>query len=194
MREIIVATSNLGKLKEFNEIFNVYNIKCIGLSELNYFDDIVEDGSTFQENALIKAKTIFNKFNKPVLSDDSGLCVKALNNAPGIHSARYMNLNSFDEKMDYILKKIENENRDAFFNCTLCLYTNEKQVFFEGILEGEISFDKNGVNGFGYDPIFIPNGFDKTLAQLDSNTKNRISHRSNAIEKLLGFLNENNIF
>ncbi|MFI3251522.1 MAG: RdgB/HAM1 family non-canonical purine NTP pyrophosphatase [bacterium] len=193
MHEIIIATSNKGKLKEFNEILNKYNIKCIGLEELCYADEIVEDGLTFKENAFIKGKTIFELFNKPVLSDDSGLCVKALNNAPGIHSARYMNLDSFDEKMDYILEQLH-EQRDAFFNCTLCLYTSENVYYFEGILNGIISKEKNGTNGFGYDPIFIPNGYEKTLAQLDSNEKNNISHRSEATKLLLNFLNENNIF
>lgn len=193
MHEIIIATSNKGKLKEFNEILNKYNIKCIGLEELCYADEIVEDGLTFKENAFIKGKTIFELFNKPVLSDDSGLCVKALNNAPGIHSARYMNLDSFDEKMDYILEQLH-EQRDAFFNCTLCLYTSENVYYFEGILNGVISKEKNGTNGFGYDPIFIPNGYEKTLAQLDSNEKNNISHRSEATKLLLNFLNENNIF
>lgn len=193
MKEIIIATHNLGKLNEFNKILNKYNIKCIGLHELNYNEDIVEDGTTFQENAFIKAKTIFNIFNKPVLADDSGLCVKSLNNEPGIYSARYRNLNSFDEKMDYILNNIK-EDRSAFFNCTLCLYTKDDVYYFEGILNGNISTYKLGENGFGYDPIFIPNNYSISLAQLESNEKNNISHRSEAIKKLMVFLNEKNIF
>lgn len=193
MKEIIIATHNLGKLNEFNKILNKYNIKCIGLHELNYNEDIVEDGTTFQENAFIKAKTIFNIFNKPVLADDSGLCVKSLNKEPGIYSARYRNLNSFDEKMDYILNNIK-EDRSAFFNCTLCLYTKDDVYYFEGILNGNISTYKLGENGFGYDPIFIPNNYSISLAQLESNEKNNISHRSEAIKKLMVFLNEKNIF
>ncbi|MFI3329845.1 MAG: RdgB/HAM1 family non-canonical purine NTP pyrophosphatase, partial [bacterium] len=179
--------------KEFNEILNKYNIKCLGLNDLNYNDDIIEDGTTFKENALIKAKTVFEIYNKPVLSDDSGLCVKALDNAPGIYSARYMNLDTFEEKMDYILSRLT-EQRNAHFNCTLCLYTKDNQYYFEGILDGSIDYKQTGSNGFGYDPIFIPTGYDVSLANLSSETKNKISHRNNAIEKLLEFLNENNIF
>lgn len=193
MNEIIIATHNNGKLKEFEEIFKKYNIKCISLSDLNFNEEIIEDGDTFKENALIKAKTIFDKFNKPVISDDSGLCIKALNNEPGIFSARYMNLDSFDEKMDYILSKLT-EQRSAFFNCTICLYNKEGYNFFEGILEGQISVDKNGQNGFGYDPIFIPNGYNETLACLNSDVKNKISHRAKGIKKLMEYFNESNIF
>lgn len=194
MKEIIIATNNKSKLKEFNEILNEYNIKCLGLFDINFTDDIIEDGTTFKENAFIKAKTIFDITNKPVLADDSGLCVIELNNAPGIYSARYMGFNSFDEKMDYIINQIKDKNTDAFFNCTLCLYTQNDVYYFEGILNGNISLEKKGENGFGYDPVFIPNNYDKTLAQLNSDIKNKISHRSEAIKKLINFLNENNIF
>ncbi len=194
MNEIIIATSNKGKLKEFNEILNKFNIKVLGLNDINYNDEIIENGLTFKENACIKAKTIFEYTNKPVIADDSGLCVKALNNAPGIHSARYMNLDSFEEKMDYILDKIKDNDRTAFFNCTLCLYTKNDVYYFEGFLNGSLSMTRLGENGFGYDPIFIPNNYRNTLAQLDSTTKNNISHRNDAIKKLMVFLNENNIF
>lgn len=194
MNEIIIATNNKGKLKEFNEILNEYNIKCLGLEDIGFNDDIVEDGATFKGNALIKAKTIFDYTNKPVVSDDSGLCVTSLNNAPGIHSARYMNLETFDEKMDYIINQLINKEKDAHFNCTLCLYTKNEIYYFEGLLNGKISNEKMGKNGFGYDPIFIPNNYTQTLAQLDSKTKNNISHRNNAIKKLMDFLSENNIF
>ncbi len=195
MKEIILATQNEGKLKEFNQILNPLNIKCIGLNELNYFDDIVEDGNTFEENALIKANTIYKLFKKPVLADDSGLCVKALNNEPGIYSARYKNLNTFEEKMNSIINQLENtNNKDAFFNATLALVTKDSQYIFNGIMEGTISSVIKGGNGFGYDPIFIPNGYNETLAQLDKEVKNNISHRRNAINKLVDFLNENNIF
>ncbi len=193
MKEIIVATHNLGKLKEFNEILNVYGIKCLGLNDINYHEEIIEDGTTFKENALIKAKTIFNIYNKPVLADDSGLCIKALNNEPGIYSARYMNLDSFEEKMNYILTKLSTE-RSAFFNCTLCLYTSNKEYYFEGFLNGTIDTKLSGTNGFGYDPFFIPENFNISLANLPSETKNSISHRNDAIKKLIGFLNETNIF
>lgn len=193
MKEIIIATNNKGKLIEFNQLLNKYGIKAIGLEAIGFNEDIVEDGNTFKENALIKAQTIFKLYNKPVLADDSGLCVKALDNAPGIYSARYMGLDTFDEKMDYILNRLDDE-RDAFFNCTLCLYTSSSVYYFEGVLDGVISKQKQGSNGFGYDPIFIPNNFDVTLAQIDSNVKNEISHRGNAINLLMEFLNENNIF
>lgn len=195
MREIIIATQNEGKLKEFNDILNKYNIKCIGLHELNYFDDIVEDGNTFEENALIKAKTIFKLFNKPVIADDSGLCVKALNNEPGIYSARYKNLNTFEEKMNSILNQLEcKENKEAYFNATLALVTKDNQYIFEGIMNGHISTEILGDKGFGYDPIFIPKDYNETLAQMGKEEKNKISHRRKAIDKLLELLNENNIF
>lgn len=193
MKEIIIATNNKSKLKEFNEILNKFNIKCLGLDDINYNFDIIEDGNTFKENALIKAKTVFEFCSKPVLADDSGLCIDSLNNEPGIYSARYKNLNSFEEKMNYILNTIST-NRKAFFNCTLCLYTNDNIYYFEGILNGNISYSITGDNGFGYDPIFIAEGYNETLAQLSYDEKNIISHRSKAVRKFVGFINENNIF
>lgn len=193
MKEIIIATNNNGKLKEFNKILNKFDIKCLGLKDINFTDEIVEDKETFKENALIKAKSLYEFCGKPVIADDSGICVDALNNQPGVYSARYMNLETFDEKMNYILNRID-KNRKAFFNCTICLYNGKEEYYFEGILNGTISAKQLGSNGFGYDPIFIPNDFNQTLAQLNDDIKNSISHRKQAIDKLMEFLNETNIF
>ncbi len=193
MKEIIIATHNDGKLKEFKYVLKKYNINCIGLSDLNFYEDIIEDGSTFEENALIKAKYIYDIYKKPVLSDDSGLCISALNNEPGIYSARYKGLETFEEKMNYILSKISSD-RSAYFTCTLCLYTHDNISYFEGRLSGEIDYKITGANGFGYDPFFIPNNYNESLACLSSEEKNNISHRSEAIRKFAEYLNEKNIF
>jgi len=188
MEKIIVATHNEHKVKELQSIFG--NIELISLKILGYSKEIVEDGSSFFENALIKAKTIYNEYRIPVLSDDSGLCIDSLNGEPGIHSARFGGDIPQSQKNELILKMLENKkNRDASFVCSLVLYINEKQFYIvQEELKGEITKETKGINGFGYDPIFFLSDYKKTLAELNESEKNLISHRrkaSNAILKLL---------
>jgi len=188
MEKIVVATHNEHKVKELQSIFG--HIELISLKTLGYSKEIIEDGNSFFENALIKAKTIYNEYGMAVLSDDSGLCIEALNGEPGIHSARFGGNIPQSEKNELILKMVKDKkNRDASFLCSLVLYMNERRFYIiQEELKGEITKEAKGINGFGYDPIFFLPEYNKTLAELDESEKNLISHRkkaSNAILKLL---------
>ena len=157
-----------------------------------------ETGSTFSENAIIKAKKAgeLTKWKLPCLSDDSGLSIKILSNQPGIFSARWVTNNNYSDVFKLIRNKIKEKGEDmekqpAFFNCTLAFMQSPTKVnIFEGILEGRLTYPPKGNSGFGYDPIFIPNGIKKTLAELKASEKNKISHRKVAINKLIEFLIE----
>lgn len=187
--ELWIATGNPGKLKEFEKLLaNFGDIKS--LKDLPAFTAPPETGKTFFENAKIKAKSLHAvKKDQWVIADDSGLIADGLNGLPGVHSARYAGDNARDvENTAKLLKMIDLRcatNRNAKFNCTIVAYDpHGKEHTFEGTLSGTIARSMRGTNGFGYDNVFIPNGYDKTLAELDMQTKNQISHRANAIKKL----------
>lgn len=190
MKQIIIATKNKGKVREFNDFFRTYGIEVLSLLDLDSdIPDIEETGATFEENAALKAEQIANLLNKPVLADDSGLMVDALDGAPGVYSARYAGEKKSDyannEKLLNALKDVPEEKRTAKFICVLAVSVpGEETVFQTGICEGKIGFEPQGNNGFGYDPLFIPNGYTNTMAEISSEEKNRISHRSQAIKKL----------
>lgn len=190
MKEIIIATKNKGKALEFNAFFSVYNIKAISLLDLDASSpDIEETGATFAENAELKARQISDLFNKPVLADDSGLIIDALDGRPGIYSARYAGEPSDDKaNIDKVLEEMKDvaaEHRQARFISVLAIAEPGKETFFEtGYCEGVITTKEHGENGFGYDPIFIPEGYSVTMAELSAAEKNKISHRKNAISKL----------
>jgi len=188
--QIILATNNNGKLKEFKEILAPFGLEVKGLKDIGYYEDIIEDGNSFFENALIKAKTIYEYTNLPVISDDSGICVDALNGEPGIYTARYGNLNSDAERRLYLLKKLEGvDNRKAHFHCAIVFYMNkDKYEAFEGKAYGDIALCEKGVNGFGYDSIFIPEGYKETFAELDSYQKYLISHRGKATKAFVEYI------
>lgn len=189
MNEIVIATKNQGKVKEFKQFFNDFNIQAISLLDLPDMPDVEETGATFKENAQLKAEQICNYLKKPVLADDSGLVVDALNGKPGIYSARYAGNSKSDidniNKVLEELKGVPMEERTARFVCVLAIARpNDSTIFRTGNCEGSISFASIGVNGFGYDPIFIPKGYTETMAQLTALEKNKISHRSHAISQL----------
>ncbi|SHG86488.1 XTP/dITP diphosphatase [Ornithinibacillus halophilus] len=194
MKEIMIATKNKGKAKEFKAFFSKYGIEAKSLLDLDEpIDDIEETGSTFEENAAIKAEEISNLLNIPVLSDDSGLEIDFLEGRPGIFSARYAGEPKDDrknyEKVLEELKDVPDHERTARFVCVLAIATpGEKTVFRKGYCEGKIGLEPRGENGFGYDPIFIPKGYEKTMAQLSPDEKSKISHRSNAIVQLEDWL------
>ena len=190
MLEIIVATKNLGKLKEIKKICP--NISFKSLIDLDYQDDIIENGKTFKENAYIKAKTIALKYNKIVLADDSGLCVRALNYAPGIYSARFAGNHNDLENNKLLIEKLKGiEDRYAYFTCAMCLYIpNHDPIFVEGICEGEIKDEAKGKNGFGYDPHFYLPSLNKWMAELSPDEINKISHRGKALAKLKDVLDK----
>ena len=191
MHDIIIATRNRGKVKEFEELFKGYFSSVTSLLDYDSMPEIVEDGSTFEENALKKARIISSHLNIVVLADDSGLVVEALNGEPGVYSARYAGEGSTDEQnVDKLLNRIRTfENRKAEFVCVLALwYTDGTNKLFHGRCEGLITDHKAGYNGFGYDPVFFVPEFNKTMAELEPADKNRISHRSEAVNKLKNYL------
>lgn len=186
---LIFATSNQNKVLEIQKILpKKFNIKS--LKDLNYFEDVPENETTIEGNAVFKAKYIYEKFNINVFADDTGLEVEALNGEPGVHSARYAGTTRNSEKnIKKLLKNLKNiKNRNARFKTVIALIINNKLHIFSGIVEGYILDSPKGNNGFGYDPIFCPNGFDKSFAELTLKEKNLISHRSLAMKKLIDFI------
>ena len=186
---LIFATSNQNKVLEIQKILpKKFNIKS--LKDLNYFEDVPENETTIEGNAIFKAKYIYEKFNINVFADDTGLEVEALNGEPGVHSARYAGTTKNSEKnIKKLLKNLKNiKNRNARFKTVIALIINNKLHIFSGIVEGYILDSPKGNNGFGYDPIFCPNGFDKSFAELTLKEKNLISHRSLAMKKLIDYI------
>jgi len=192
--ELVFATSNKGKYDEVKKMMP-RNINLLSLNDLNFTDDIQETGKTLKQNAKIKSDFIFNNFGINCFADDSGLEIDSLNGMPGIYSARFAgktcNSNDNIEKVWKLLTGYK--NTDAKFKSILSLNIDGKTFFFEGKINGKIIFNKRGTNGFGYDSIFIPNGYNKTFAELNSVEKNEISHRSKALKRLIIFLDKKNI-
>ena len=196
MNKIILASNNPNKLIEFRAIFVNHNI--ISLSDIGFNKDIPETGSTLEDNALIKVREIFKLTNAICISDDTGLEVEALNGAPGVFSARYAgepsNATENIKKLLNELKKKNTINRSAKFRTVIAYKDSNQELLFEGIVDGSISLLAKGKSGFGYDPIFIPNDYKLTFAEMSIDIKNNISHRANAIKKLKEyFLNNNSI-
>ena len=196
--EIIVATHNQGKMKEIREILSSETIVLKSLSDILYNDDIVENGESFFQNAVIKAKTLSGIApSSYILSDDSGLEVDALDGAPGIYSARYAGENAAQSglinKLINELNGIPEEKRSARFVCVMVVLSPEGKIYSaRGECEGKIAFSPRGINGFGYDPVFIPSetGFGPTMAELSPEIKNRISHRAHALTKIRNIIME----
>ncbi len=189
MNEICFVTGNKNKLREVQNLLT--NYKIVSLDNLNFSEDIAETENTIQGNAELKASFIYNKYNIDCFSDDTGLFIDSLGGLPGVKSARYAgeNCNS-EENINLILKNLKDKSdRNASFKTVICLILNNKRYFFEGVINGKITEEKVGKGGFGYDPIFVPEGFDKTFSELTINEKNAISHRGIAVNKLVNFLN-----
>lgn len=190
MNKILIATKNNGKVAEFQELFKKYDMQTISLLDLpNDIEDVEETGETFEENARLKAEQISSILNAPVLADDSGLIIDALDGRPGIFSARYAGLAKNDQdNNNKVLNELEHipmENRTARFICVLAVARPGKETFFvTGKCEGFIALSESGSNGFGYDPIFIPEGYEETMAEISAEEKNEISHRGQAIKEL----------
>ncbi|MFD1335288.1 XTP/dITP diphosphatase [Oceanobacillus iheyensis] len=190
MKKIIVATKNKGKAKEFKEFFASFDIEAISLLDLpESIPDIEETGTTFEENAALKAEQISERFNTAVIADDSGLLIDALDGRPGLYSARYAGEPTNDQaNIEKVLKEMQDvpdNDRSARFICVLAIAQPGKETnFCTGYCEGNIHSKQKGDHGFGYDPIFIPKKYDVTMAELDPAKKNQISHRKNAIDQL----------
>lgn len=190
MKEVIIATKNSGKVTEFRELFSPIGLTVRSLLDYPEIADIVEDGETFSENAMIKAETIAKEFNQMVIADDSGLSVDALNGRPGIYSARYAGEEKSDqaniEKVLHEMRDIPSEDRRAAFHCAIAVAAPTKETFvYEGTCKGYIAREAVGANGFGYDPIFYIPELKKTMAELDREEKNQLSHRAAALKLLL---------
>ena len=192
--EIILATNNKHKLQEVREILSPHKIVVYGLNDLNIkVPEVEENGTTYAENALIKAKSIQQVTTMPIIADDSGLEITALNNEPGLHSARYAeSLGGHDNAIKEILKRLEDKkDRSARFVCDIILLNVEKEPrLFEGVAKGKIAQEKMGDGGFGYDPIFISDETGECFALMKDN-KNTVSHRAKALKKLLTYLKIN---
>ena len=188
MKDIMIATSNKGKVREYKSLLEPLGYAVHDLSELDPIE-IDENGSTFQENALIKAKSIKDKCNMTVIADDSGLEIDALNKEPGIHSARYLEGHDYSYKNKVLLERMKGKtNRNARFVCAIALCDETGDHLFTGVMEGKINDQAAGDNGFGYDPIFLVEQFGKTSAQLTMEQKNSVSHRGIATRELLDYL------
>lgn len=189
MRKIVFATNNQHKLEEIREITKG-KFEILSLADIDCHDDIPETGATFEENALIKAQYVKDKYGLDCFADDSGLEVDALDGKPGVYTARYagQDATSEDNMQKLLLALRDNSSRGARFKTVIALIENGSQLFFEGTIDGVISQTKYGNGGFGYDPIFIPNGYSKTFAELDISIKNEISHRAKATAKLIEYL------
>ena len=187
--KLIFASKNHNKLKEIKKIIP-NKIELLSLEDLNFEKDIPENEKTIEKNAIFKANFISEKFNVNVFSDDTGLEVKALNGLPGVHSARYAgNEKNTEKNIEKLLFDMKNiKNREARFKTIIALFLNKKLHLFEGIIQGQILKSKKGINGFGYDSIFKPNGYDKSFGELSFKIKNKISHRAIATKKLITFL------
>ncbi|MCC2526391.1 XTP/dITP diphosphatase [Bacillus halotolerans] len=189
MKEAIIATHNPGKVKEFKEILEPKGYEVKSLAEIGFTDEIEETGHTFEENAILKAEAVAKAVNKMVIADDSGLSVDNLGGRPGVYSARYAGEQKDDQaNIDKVLSElrgIEKEQRTARFRCALAVsIPGEETKTVEGHVEGYIAEEPRGEYGFGYDPIFIVKDKDKTMAELTSDDKNKISHRADALKKL----------
>ena len=185
----ILASNNKNKIKEIKVLFENTDIEIVSLKEVGFNEEIEENGNTFSENALIKAKTIYDIYQIPVISDDSGLEVEALNGEPGVYSARWSGQGdeANNDKLLEVMKGVS--NRKANYTCVICYYNGESEIkFFEGKCYGKIGFERYGKGGFGYDPLFILEGKKDTFATISLEEKNKMSHRSIAIRKLADYL------
>ena len=190
MNKICFVTGNKNKLREVQKLLFSYHL--LSLEDLNFRDEIQETEDTIEGNALLKANHIYKKFEINCFSDDTGLFIDSLDGQPGVKSARFAGDNSNSEdNIRLVLKKLNGkENRNAVFRTVICLIINGKINYFHGEVKGIITKEKTGDKGFGYDPIFIPEGFNKTFSEFTLEEKNKLSHRAIAVSKLVKFLNK----
>lgn len=190
-KELIFASHNKGKISEIKNLLSPLGIKVLSGEDLN-LPEVEETGTTFEENAYIKALAAAREKNIPCIADDSGLCVDAMGGRPGVYSARYAPNRDFDKGIEKLLNELaetNSNNRSAHFSCVIVLaYPDGAYKSFEGRVDGRIATQKSGEMGFGYDPIFIPTGFNRSFAEFDREEKNKISHRGRALQKFIKYL------
>ncbi|HET7153666.1 MAG TPA: XTP/dITP diphosphatase [Candidatus Kapabacteria bacterium] len=189
---IVLATTNSGKIKEIQDVLDEMNIEVMSMGDAGYNAPIEETGRTFEENALLKARTVHTHIDYPILADDSGLEVNILGSAPGVFSARYAGVDQSETanraKLLKEMKDISDDNRKARFRCALAYIDEYGEHIFEGVCDGRITTEERGTKGFGYDPVFIPEGSDKTFAEMSAEEKNSVSHRGKALTALKRYL------
>lgn len=190
MKSICFATNNAHKLEEVRAIL-AGRFELLSLNDLNFTTEIPEPYETIEENALAKAQFVFSRLQMPVIADDSGLEIEVLDGKPGVHSAHYAGTRDAQANIDLVLKQMkDHQNRQARFKSVIAYIDGEgKQQSFEGTVEGNITKEVRGADGFGYDPIFMPKGYDRTFAELSATEKNTISHRKRALENWVHCLN-----
>lgn len=185
--ELIFASHNENKVSEIRAVLPK-EIKILSLNDIGFHDEIEENGHTLEENSKIKAETIYKLSGKNVFADDTGLFVEALNGAPGVYSARYAGTGNPADNIIKLLDELKSKsNRNAFFKTVICLYWNGEIHFLNGEIHGKIREEQKGHSGFGYDPVFIPDGYEISFAEMRSDEKNKISHRARAVQKLIDF-------
>lgn len=189
--KIVFATGNQNKVREIKALLPEF-IEILSLNDINCTEDIAETEPTIEGNAILKAKYVYTNYGYPCFADDTGLEVAALNGEPGVLSARYAGpqKKAEDNMTKLLLNLKDNSNRTAQFKTVIALVTAEETITFEGIVNGSITKEKQGTEGFGYDPIFLPDGYTKTFAELSLEEKNTISHRALAVKKLITYLTE----
>jgi len=189
MLQLVFASNNNNKIKEIQQLVPT-DIQILSLKDIGCEADIPETADTIEGNAILKANYVTEHYGYPCFADDSGLEIDALNGAPGVYSARYAGSQRNDnDNMNKVLEKLQNEtNRKANFKTVIALNMNGEQHLFTGIINGEIIHEKRGTNGFGYDPVFVADGYQKTFAELTMEEKSTISHRGKAVKQLVSFL------
>ena len=194
IQAIVLATQNRDKREELQEALSEFTVKILSLNDFPFIGDIEEVGQTLQENSMIKAKTVHNLTQLPVIADDTGLEVEALNGAPGIYSARYAGEDvTYEDNVNKLLAEMENiplENRKAQFRTVISFVDKDRELWTEGTIKGIIGESAKGKNGFGYDPVFFVPELEKTFSELSIGEKNRISHRGLAMKKFRILLRE----
>ncbi len=190
MTKLVIASRNPHKIEEMKQILSPLGIEVLSTKDFPELKEVDEDQPTLEGNALKKARYVAGETNFPALSDDTGLEVEGLGGAPGVYSARYAGEEAtYRDNLLKLLEELEGKrNRKAQFRTVAALVVGEKEYTFEGVCSGQIIKDEKGSKGFGYDPVFVPDGYDQTFAELDSSTKNAISHRGKAIQKFTEFL------
>ncbi|MBA3828858.1 MAG: RdgB/HAM1 family non-canonical purine NTP pyrophosphatase [Taibaiella sp.] len=189
MEQLVIASNNSGKIAEIRSMLS--QLQLLSLQDIGYTHELAEPYHTFEENALAKAAAISAFSGKNVFSDDSGLCINAMNGAPGVDSAHYSGSRNDEQNLQKVLDGLTSQpDRSAYYKAVVCLIWEGETWFFEGICRGSIATEQQGDNGFGYDPIFMPDGYDQTFGELPLTVKNKISHRGQAIRKMVAFIEE----
>jgi len=189
-KSIFLASGNAHKIEELRQVLAPLNIELKSTQDVSDPMDVEEDQPDLKGNALKKAKAWYDEMGLPSIADDTGLEVEALGGAPGVYSARYAGENpSYDDNVEKLLRELKGkENRKAQFRTVIAFVDGDKELFFEGVCKGEINQERRGEKGFGYDPVFVPEGYQETFAELSSEEKNKISHRGRAVQKFIEYL------